>query len=95
MAKAAEADWTKVSNQVNDLLETASSGSSSFGIELLAADMVAANGYIVSMRVVANEPSENGGPASPGIAAPEVGGSSSSHVSISSAFSSSSQSSRF
>jgi hypothetical protein len=93
MVKAAEADWTKVTDQVNDLLETASSDGNSFGIKLLAADMIAANGYVVSMRVVAKDPGTNGGPGPvpPGaIPPPEIGGSSS-HVSISSLFSSSSQ----
>jgi hypothetical protein len=89
MVKAAEADWTKVNNQVNNLLETASSDGNTLGIKLLAAEMIAANGYIVAMRVVANPP-----PVTPGVAPPpEPGGSESSHVSISSPFSSSSQSS--
>ena len=88
MVKAAEDDWTKVTNQVNELLETASSDGNSFGVTLLGADMIAANGYIVSMRVVAKDP--NTTPVPPGtIPPPEVGGSSS-HVSLSSAFSSSS-----
>jgi hypothetical protein len=86
MVNDAEADWTKVTDQVNDLLETASSDGNNFGVTLLAADMIAANGYIVSMRAVANPPSN------PGMPPPEPGGSDSSHVSISSAFSSSSQS---
>jgi hypothetical protein len=89
MVRDAKADWIKVSDQVNDLLETASSDGNNFGVTLLATDMIAANGYIVSMRVVANPPSTTPGVPPP----PEVGGSSSSHVSISSAFSSSSQSS--
>lgn len=83
MVKDAETDWTNVSNQVNDLLETASSDGNSFGVTLFGTDMIAANGYIVSMRVVAKPP------VAPGLPPPEVGGSSS-HVSLSSAFSSSS-----
>jgi hypothetical protein len=84
MAQDAEADWIKVSSQVNDLLQTASSGGNNSGVTLLGTDMIAANGYIVSMRVVANPPSPPGVPLPP-----EAGGSSSSHVSISSPFSSS------
>jgi hypothetical protein len=92
MVNDAEADWTKVAGQVSDLLETASDDGNTYGITLLAADMIAANGYIVSMRVAAKMPGTNGGPLPPGGAPPppEPGGSSS-HVSISSAFSSSSQ----
>jgi hypothetical protein len=85
MLKNAEDDWTNVSNQVNELLETASSDGNSFGVTLLGSDMIAANGYIVSMRVVVKYPDPTPGGAPP----PEVGGSSS-HVSLSSAFSSSS-----
>ena len=85
MVNAAEANWAKVTGQVDDLLETASSDGNNFGVTLLAADMIAANGYIVSMRVVANPPIPPGT-----VAPPEVDGSSS-HVSVSSAFSSSSQ----
>jgi hypothetical protein len=84
MVEDAEADWASVNNQVNDLLETAYSSGNNFGITLLGVDMIAANGYIVSMRVVANPP------ATPGVPPPELGGSSS-QVSISSPFSSSSQ----
>jgi hypothetical protein len=79
--KEAEADWSRVTNQVNKFLE---SGHSNFGLKLLAADMIAVNGYIVSMRVVAQKPTRGRRPVF------EVGGSSS-HVSISSPFSSSSQ----
>jgi hypothetical protein len=81
----AETDWTKVNDQLNDLLETASSDNGTSGIKLLAADMIAANGYIVSMRVVVD-----GGDRT--VAPPPEAGGSSSHVSISSTFSSSSQS---
>jgi hypothetical protein len=84
MVQDAENDWTKVSDKVNELLETASSDGNNFGITLLGADMIAANGYIVSMRIV-GIPKASG----PGIAPPEEGGSSS-HVSISSPLSSSS-----
>jgi hypothetical protein len=91
MVKAAEADWIKVTGQVNDLLEKASTASNSFGVTLLGADMIAANGYIVSMRVVVKPRVTNAGHAIPAaFAAPEVGGSSS-HVSLESAFSSPSQ----
>lgn len=85
MAQDAETDWARVSDQVNTLLETASSDGNTFGVTLLGADMIAANGYIVSMRVVVNYPDPNPGGAPP----PEAGGSSS-HVSIHSPFSSSS-----
>lgn len=87
MVSDAEADWAKVTDQVNDLLETASSPGNSFGITLLAADMAAANGYIVSMRVVARD---LGTDAEPGVPRPPEIPGSSSHVSISSPFSSSS-----
>ena len=86
LAKAAERDWDTVCGQVNDLLETATTANNIFGVQLMAADMIAANGYIVSVRVVVKKP--NWPPNSP--PHPEPGGSSS-HVSISSAFSSSSQ----
>lgn len=87
MVKAAEDDWVRVADRVNQLLETASSETNAFGFQLLAADMIAANGYIVSMRVVVKKPGAN---PTPGPHPPETGGSSS-HVSISSVFSSSSQ----
>jgi hypothetical protein len=83
MVEDAEADWIKVCDKVNDLLETASKDGNTFGVKLLAADMIAANGYIVSMRVMVD-----GGQSVGGAAPPEVDGSSS-HVSVSSAFSSS------
>ena len=96
MVKDAETDWVKVTNQLNKLLETASSDGNNFRIKLLGADMIAANGYIVSMRVVSKKlqtdaaaPVERPAGAV-AWAPPEVGGSSS-HVSISSTFSSSSQ----
>ncbi len=85
MAKDAEDDWINVSNQVNDMLEMASSDGNSFGTTLLGTDMITANGYIVSMRVVVNYPDPNPGGAPP----PEITGSSS-HVSLHSPFSSSS-----
>ena len=92
--KAAETDWVRVTNQLNKLLETASTEGNNFGIELLAADMIAANGYIFSMRVVVKKRRATAAAAADPAAVawwrPEVGGSSS-HVSISSTFSSSSQ----
>jgi hypothetical protein len=91
MVKEAEADWVKVTDQVNDLLEKAYSDNNSLGVKLLAADMIAANGYIVAMRVVANKARTAAGHGAAGEPPPEPGGSDSSHVSISSAFSSSSQ----
>jgi hypothetical protein len=90
MVQDAEVDWTKVSDQVNTLLETASTDGNSFGITLIAADMIAANGYIVSMRVVVTQPGTNPEPGTPGGVPPPEPGGSSSHVSIYSPFSSSS-----
>src|SRR5262249_37036141 len=78
LVKDAERDWTK--RVIPDLVDFLNSpyfcGKKEYSI--LAADMIEVNNYIVSMRVVAVEENEDG----------EVGGSSS-HVSISSAFSSS------
>ncbi len=92
MVTNAEADWVKVNDQLDTLLKTASSDNNNLGVKLLAADMIAANGYIVAMRVVANKPYAAGRPrAGAAPVPPEVGGSDSSHISISSAFSSSSQ----
>ena len=71
----AEQDWADINEEVSRLLEEASAGGNSYKLKLLAADMVAVNGYVVSIRVVV-EPERR-----------EPGGSSS-HVSISSAFSS-------
>jgi hypothetical protein len=70
----AEADWLKVTNELNHFLET--TGKGAFKFTLLAADMVSVNGYIMSMRIVVQKDIR------------EAGGSSS-HVSISSPFSSS------
>jgi hypothetical protein len=85
MAQDAEADWIKVCDQVNDLLETASTDGNSSGITLIAADMIAANGYIVSMRIVVKPPEQQ---PPGGVPPPEPDGSSS-HVSLHSPFSSS------
>ena len=93
LVKEAETDWSKVCDQVNGLLEEASGDNSSYKVKLLAADMVAVNGYVVSMRVVVQKPGagkQSIRPVSGPVALREPGVSSS-HVSISSAFSSSSQ----
>ncbi|PWU08852.1 MAG: hypothetical protein C5B50_28650 [Verrucomicrobia bacterium] len=74
----AEQNWSDVNNNFTDFLETASQNLGVYNFRLQAADMVQVNGYIVSMRVVAVRTNTL-----------EVGGSSS-HVSLSSAFSSSS-----
>ena len=83
LAEASELDWVKVTNALNDFLEDATDGYRK--VRLMAADMVEVNGYIVSMRVVV-QPRLHAARGSVGIL--EAGGSSS-HVSISSAFSSS------
>ena len=74
---AAETDWMQVTDQLNSLLESGRDNSGNYKPGKFAADMVTANGYIISMRVVIMLPGK------------EPGGSSS-HISISSAFSSSS-----
>ena len=100
MVKDAEEDWCKVANQMDDLLDGAKADTNPYGLKLLAADMITANGYIVSMRVVVQTPGagkqslrtmsglvalrEPGGSSSHGSAG------SSSHVSLSLTFSSSS-----
>lgn len=79
MVANAEADWADVNRIIDDFLDGAP-----HNLNLIAVDMVRVNTYIVSMRVVAEAPAggrlrtRDGG----------TGGSSSSHVSISSAFSS-------
>jgi hypothetical protein len=80
MIKDAEGDWQDVTDKLRDYLEKARK--SYLGLALLAADMIAVNGYIVSMRVVVQKPISGGKETF------EPGGSSS-HVSISSPFSSS------
>ena len=80
----AEGDWDTVAKQLNSLLESGTDvDGSDYGYQLKAADMVAVNGYIISMRVVALKRPTRGR-----VGTLEAGGSSS-HVSISSPFSSS------
>jgi hypothetical protein len=82
LAKAAEADWKSVITQINTFLDE--QNMSTYALKLVAVDMVEVNGYIVSMRVVSNNmDSEGNSPVN------ELPGSSSSHVSINSRFSSS------
>lgn len=76
MVNEAEQDFKNVTKAIDHFIDNAEFGP--FQLRLLAADMVEVNGYIVSMRVVARDFAPN----------VEAGGSSS-HVSISSAFSSS------
>jgi len=79
LARSAETDWIKVTNELNAFIEGAQLGYPTHiivpEIRLVALDMVEVNGYVVSMRVATR------------VGLSEVGGSSS-HVSISSAFSS-------
>ena len=75
MIRVAERDWKNVTKAIDDFIEKGEFGSAK--LKVVAADMVEVNGYIVSMRVVATDLNKR------------VSGSSSSHVSISSAFSSS------
>jgi hypothetical protein len=76
MVKDAEKDWKKVTKEIDDFIDNRPPHPT--GLRNIMADMVEVNGYIVSMRVVTNATDER-----------PVIGSSSSHVSISSAFSSS------
>jgi hypothetical protein len=92
MVKAAEKDWSKVANQMNDLLDDARANTNPYGLTLVVADMTSANGYIVSMRVVVQTQAaekQSTRTVSGWVGIREPGGSSS-HVSISSPFSSSS-----
>jgi len=83
LIEAAEADWERVTTEMNTFLEDPHSypqrdkdgKESTVTLKVLAADMVEVNGYVVSMRVVTNDTKRT----------QQVGGSSS-HVSISSAF---------
>jgi hypothetical protein len=74
-AQAAETTWTKAARDLDVFIDSGAS------MRLVAVDMVQVNKYIVSMRVVALQ-------STPDLHIFEAGGSSSSHVSISSAFSS-------
>ncbi len=76
LVAGAEAEWSTAVDKLNELLAVDANSPISHGCGPTMADMVEVNGYIVSMRVVAER---QGG---------EVGGSESSHISISSAFSS-------
>lgn len=76
---AARRDYEKCTKAIDDFIELEQDNH-----KLIAVDMVEVNNYIVSMRVIATKT------VAPGGAALEIGGSSSSHVSVSSAFSSSS-----
>ncbi|HEY0549681.1 MAG TPA: hypothetical protein VGF13_08770, partial [Verrucomicrobiae bacterium] len=80
----AEYDWEKVTKDIDAFIERKSSTAYG-GLEVVAADMSEVNGYIVSMRLIAEVPSKKS--KSGGIEPEEVGGSSS-HVAITSAFSS-------
>jgi hypothetical protein len=75
LVKKAEENWWKVADELSDFLKTAKE-KTYLGFTLIGADMIAVNGFIVSMRVVVTKDIR------------EEGGSSS-HVSISSPFSSS------
>ncbi len=87
----AEMDWGKANDDLNGMLEAAKAGypqpqegkpPPALQALLMGIDMIAVNGYIVSMRVVVRRKSNGIGPL-------QTGGSSS-HVSISSPFSSAS-----
>jgi hypothetical protein len=75
----AEKDWVKVTNDLGQFITKATKNK-----KLVTVDMVEVNGYVVSMRVIT--PTKR--PSSGGLIPLTLGGSSS-HVSISSAFSSS------
>jgi hypothetical protein len=78
MISDAETDWRNVNDDLNCFLDKDTGiQRQGYGLALIAADMVEVNGYVISIRVVANP-----------VFLKEAGGSSS-HVSISSAFSSS------
>jgi hypothetical protein len=77
LVSEAEAGWKSVVDDLNDLL---AGREADYDFPLTTADMIEVNGYIVSMRIVSHEQT----------AAKEIGGSSSSHIYISSALSSSS-----
>jgi hypothetical protein len=78
LAQDSEKDWVRVTNDINNFIESAMDNYQD-GCQLMLADMVEVNGYVVSMRVI----------VVPGPVHPNEPGGSSSHVSISSAFSSS------
>ncbi len=77
--KEAQDNWNTITDNLSTYLET--TGDGAFGFTLLAADMVAVNDYVMSMRIVVERTHKGG------IHAKELGGSSS-HVSLSSPFSS-------
>ena len=80
---AAERVWKRATNELNDIL----GGATTDLFTDIVADMVEVNGYIVSMRVIANDKTAQlNAKARRNM---QIGGSSSSHVLISSAFSSS------
>lgn len=88
MASDAETDWQRVTNNfdqyLNDIENTGKSSlfaDTPFSFRLKAYDVVTVNGYLMSMRVLVDKPDSQGRQSR------EVGGSSS-HVSLSSAFSS-------
>jgi hypothetical protein len=81
LVSQAECDWKKAVDALNALLG-GSDTPTEFGE--VWADMIEVNGYIVSMRVVAYKGLRKGDP----VEGMELGGSSSSHVYLSSAFSS-------
>lgn len=79
-AHDAEEKWKAAAQDLTDLIDPDNPPNQTFGLEIVAADMVQVNNYIVSMRLVVT-------PSGPEKYR-EIGGSDSSHVSISSAFSS-------
>jgi hypothetical protein len=78
--------WTGAADKLNNLLAGLESTVYDQGFKTTMADMVEVNGYIVSMRVVSSPSSV---PPPGHEQSKEMGGSSSSHISISSAFKSS------
>jgi len=87
--KVAQHDWTVATQNLDQFIDRKPDKSYG-GLAITSADMIEVNGYIVSMRIIAN-PAEPTQPTTEGtVRIREVGGSSSSHISISSAFSSSS-----
>jgi hypothetical protein len=83
----AEQEWNDAVDSLNLLLAgndplPSSDSHSDQGFKFTSADMVEVNGYIVSMRIVSSQPQTTSD-----YHTTQVGGSSSSHISISSAFS--------
>lgn len=93
LAEQAETDWTTVNKSLKCFLKTAGDGygknPAGKNIRLVAADMVEVNGYVVSMRVVVEPKKPESAKRLMASSMPSQWSLSSSHTSVSSAFSSS------